>query len=87
MKRSYLDYATERDRVARAARCATASSRAGVFLFDARAGPHARQEIRQIRPRGRRRDGKASARRPEVPTMRSSAWRRFLHAPRLIDAG
>ena len=51
-------------------------------LFDARAGPHARQEVRQVGPRGRRRDGQVSPARRSGDLRRAGAHGAgFLHAP------
>ena len=74
----------ERDRVARAAgRARRAQARAPAHpLFDARAGPHARQEIRQVGARGRRRDGQIPPARRQRDLRRAGAHGAgFLHAP------
>ena len=84
MKRSVPRLRHERDRVARAARRAR-RAQAGAPphpLFDARAGPHARQEIRQIGARGRRRDGQVPPARRHRDLRRAGAHGAgFLHAP------
>ena len=74
----------ERDRVAGVARCAR-RPQAGAPAhspLDERAGPYARQEIRQIGARGRRRDGQISpARRPGDLRRAGAHGAGLLHAP------
>ena len=74
----------ERDRVACAARCAR-RPQAGASAhspLDERAGPYARQEIRQIGARRRRRDGQISpARRPGDLRRAGAHGAGLLHAP------
>ena len=74
----------ERDRVARAARCARRpeAGASAHSLFDERAGPHARQEIREVGAHRRRRDGQISpARRPGDLRRTGAHGAGFLHAP------
>ena len=74
----------ERDRVAGAAgRARRPEARASTHpAFDERAGPYARQEIRQIGARRRRRDGQISpARRPGDLRRVGAHGAGFLHAP------
>ncbi len=84
MKRSYLDYAMSVI-VSRALPDVRDGLEAGASphpLFDARAGPYARQEIRQIGARGRRRDGQIPSARRQRDLRRAGAHGAgFLHAP------
>mgnify|MGYP003693856975 CR=1 FL=1 len=84
MKRSYLDYAMSVivSRALPDARDGLKPVHRRILSFDARAGPHARQEIREIGARGRRRDGQISpARRPGDLRRAGAHGAGFLHAP------
>ena len=84
MKRSYLDYAMSVivSRALPDVRDGLKPVHRRILLLDERAGPYARQEIRQIGARGRRRDGQISpARRPGDLRRAGAHGAGFLHAP------